>query len=284
MPAARKHWLIFSDMDGSLLDHHTYSHAAADATLAQCHRLSIPIVCCTSKTRAELLELRRELNNVDPFIIENGAAIFIPKGYFSQQPEDTHELDEFWVKTFSQSRQHWLNLLEQAPQHLRAALLNFSLMGDSGIAEATGLPAARAMLANRREYTEPALWQGDSSDQAELIEWLTEAGARVQQGGRFLHITDQCDKGIALQWLKACYQIEQANQQLYSLAIGDSDNDIAMLEAADFSLVIRSPVRPFPTLLRTTNTYFSKNLGPAGWAEGVSFFIPACQQQTHNNT
>jgi hydroxymethylpyrimidine pyrophosphatase-like HAD family hydrolase len=62
--------VIYTDLDGSLLDHHSYSHAAADALLAELETQGIPVIPVSSKTRAELLQLRRQLDNRHPFIVD----------------------------------------------------------------------------------------------------------------------------------------------------------------------------------------------------------------------
>jgi len=85
----KKKWLVFTDMDGSLLDHYTYQFDDANPTLEKLNDKNIPVIPITSKTQAELLYLRETVDNHHPFIIENGAAVYIPKGYFDQQPEDT---------------------------------------------------------------------------------------------------------------------------------------------------------------------------------------------------
>ena len=81
--------IIFTDLDGSLLDHRTYSYSAASPMLATLKKNKIPLIPVSSKTFDEIIILRRRLNNNDPFIVENGAAIYIPKDYFSNQPSNT---------------------------------------------------------------------------------------------------------------------------------------------------------------------------------------------------
>ena len=75
--------LIFTDLDGSLLDAATYSHAAAADALAAIQRLGATLIPVSSKTRAEMEPLRLRLNNHHPFIVENGGAVYIPNGTFS---------------------------------------------------------------------------------------------------------------------------------------------------------------------------------------------------------
>ena len=71
--------IVFTDLDGSLLDHHSYSHAGAAPVLARIREEGIPLIIVTSKTRAEVVEIQREFGNADPFIVENGGAAYFPR-------------------------------------------------------------------------------------------------------------------------------------------------------------------------------------------------------------
>ena len=75
--------IIFTDLDGTLLDHFTYSFSAASDALKLIKEKGIPLIICTSKTCAEILPIRKRLRNKDPFISENGGAIYMPDRYFS---------------------------------------------------------------------------------------------------------------------------------------------------------------------------------------------------------
>jgi mannosyl-3-phosphoglycerate phosphatase len=262
-------WLIFTDLDGSLLDHDSYSHKAADGLLHELEQKHIPVILTTSKTRAEVTALRTELNNDHPFIIENGAAIYIPQNYFSSKPEGCIERDGFWVHSISQPRSHWLALLEQAKALFPCSFSHFAAMKEEIIAQVTGLAAQQASLANTREYSEPISWLGAESTKQAFIEWLEEQGGQVLQGGRFLHLGDQCNKGKALTWLTKEYQNQFDSERLKTIAIGDSDNDIAMLEEADLALIIRSPVHAPPKLKRVRGFFISEEFGPTGWTNGL---------------
>ena len=75
--------VLFTDLDGTLLDHDTYSFEPAREALRALESEDIPVVFTTSKTRAEIEKWRRLTGNADPFISENGGAIFVPEGYFA---------------------------------------------------------------------------------------------------------------------------------------------------------------------------------------------------------
>ena len=180
--------LVFTDLDGSLLDHHSYSFAAALPALAALAEREVPVVPVSSKTRRELEPLRHSLDNHHPFIVENGAAVFIPVGYFRKQPDDTEARGDYWVREFAPSRQQWLDLLGQLASGYAGEFDCFHRAGPAGIAAMTGLSLEAAEHANCREYSEPVQWRGTPERRAEFVAALTAAGAHALQGGRFLTV------------------------------------------------------------------------------------------------
>lgn len=272
--------LINTDMDGSLLDHHTYSHQPADAMLESLEKLGIPVIANTSKTFAELLQLRKSINNRYPFIAENGSAIYLPKSLFPEQPKEckSHDAD-YWVKEFCPPRSHWQVLLTEVKSEFEGEFLTFTDGGIPAIMEWTGLDEAGATLASQRQYGEPVRWLSTEQRAAEFTNRLTALGATVLMGGRFIHIAGKSDKGVAMLWLSELYMSYKQDHfgfnghRPITLAIGDGANDIAMLNAADYALAIRSPANPALKLHRSKkadNTLvYSDAFGPEGWAEGV---------------
>jgi mannosyl-3-phosphoglycerate phosphatase family protein len=265
MNKAIKKWVIFTDLDGSLLDHDSYSHKAADALLLELEKDHIPVILTTSKTRTEVLSIRADLNNQHPFIIENGAAIFIPQGYFPKKPEACTEVDGFWVFSLCQPRSHWLLMLEKAKKRFPHCFSHFSAMKEEAIAQVTGLSIEQAQQANQREFGEPILWLGVDKAKQQFILWLESEGGHVLQGGRFIHLSGACNKGQALDWLTTEYKKQRDLPAVKTIAIGDSGNDIAMLEQADLALIIRSPAHEPPTLKRLNGVLISEEFGPRGW-------------------
>lgn len=274
--------LVFTDMDGSLLDHYSYSHGAADPMLKQLEQDDIPVIPTTSKTRAELLHLRRTLNNPHPFIVENGAAVFIPQGYFKQQPAGTRLVENFWVKSFCAPRQQWLDLILDNWADFSDDFTTFAESSIEEIAEMTDLQPDEAKRASLREYGEPVKWDGDE-EQLKRFSWVLERkGAYIQQGARFIHVSGKTDKGRAIQWLALEYMRQPTVSDCYTVAIGDGKNDIAMLEAADHALVIRSPVHDPLQLSRPDCVVVSEGFGPVGWAEGMAFILESLPFSTQN--
>ena len=267
--------LVFTDLDGSLLDHHSYSFDGARPVLARLDTADVPVIIATSKTRAEVLRIREAMGNSHPFIAENGAAIYIPSGYFSEIPAECVEREGYWVKAFSPGRDRWLDALRELEHQYPAEFDYFFRAAEVGIANMTGLSAAEAALANQREFSEPVQWRGSEQRKREFVAALRKRGACAQQGGRFLTLSGDCDKGRALRWLRELYAQQNKGVEICDIAVGDSGNDVAMLEAAQAALVVRSPVHAYPELQRSEGVIYSAGFGPEGWAEGVGQWLRA---------
>ena len=272
--------LIFTDLDGSLLDHDSYSFAPAVPLLAELEAMNVPVIPITSKTFAEVINLRDELDNRHPFIVENGAAIYIPSRYFKIQPEHAVLENGFWVLRNVPRRAKWQQLLAERAVDFKGEFETFESLyqtsGAAGVAAVTGLSLQAAELANQREHSEPVHWLGSPQRKMAFVYRLKEAGATVLQGGRFLNIAGDVDKGRAMLQLRDLYLRDASvtnRGHCETLAIGDSNNDLAMLEAASSALVIRADGRLPLALKRTEHCYTSQQIGPEGWVEGVNLWL-----------
>lgn len=262
--------LVFTDLDGTLLDHHSYSYQAALPMIERLEKQQIPLIPITSKTRAELLQLRNELQNTHPFIVENGAAVFIPQGYFPEQPKGTEIIDDYWVYASSASRAYWQQLLAGLQSKYPDQYTYFSEMGNEGVKTSTGLSEVNAKLANTREFSEPVMWLGQEQEKVAFKNELMAQGVWILEGGRFMHLSDGCDKGKALLWLAEIYAQHQPNKKVHTVALGDSHNDVAMLDVCDEPIVIRSPIKSPPVLTKRRSYRISSSYGPEGWDQTLT--------------
>ncbi|GMG86889.1 HAD-IIB family hydrolase [Biformimicrobium ophioploci] len=260
--------LVFTDLDGSLLDHHTYQHDAARDALKALQQRHIPVIPVTSKTRPEVEKLARTLPFSGPMIVENGAAVLIPQSLVQACPSGAEKSGAFWLRAFCAPRQHWVDMVQQLGSEFRDEFFGLAGADATTVAEITGLAPADALLANTRAYSEPLLWQSSAARRDLFIQRISSLDGRAQIGGRLVSVSGDADKGKAIAWLRDIIATETGRPVL-DLALGDGENDVPMLEVTSSAVAIRSPNHKFPRLRRTDGLYFSKRCGPEGWAEGV---------------
>ncbi|MGM0541715.1 MAG: HAD-IIB family hydrolase [Pseudomonadota bacterium] len=271
MPNVRK--LLFTDLDGSLLDHYDYDYSAALPAIALLGEQQIPWILTTSKTAAEVIELRAELDNNYPFIVENGAAIFWTAGAISPQFLPKNSLISHWGEEFdyvSLNRVSMPKILQRAAfykKQLRLNFIGFSQMSIQQVANCTGLTLLQAAKAKQRQFSEPLLWQDTQENLIKFRQALQSGGLQLIQGGRFVHLMGPSNKGVALQWLTHYYH-QAWSQPIETMALGDGNNDIALLEASDCPVIIRSPVNA-PPKVNHPNVIITKAYGPLGWNQAV---------------
>lgn len=270
---AQTPWLVVTDLDGTLLDHNNYSFEAALPSLKALDQHQVPVIINSSKTAAEIREIQTSLGNSHPFIIENGSAIIYPDNKSTDTQTSTVILGH--------PRQHILEKLQQLKQSFPSHFRCYSESSAEDIVDMTGLSLEEAKLSLQREYTEPLLWQGDNNSKQAFITLAMELELQCLQGGRFLHLMGNTDKGKATKILAQQYQ-EHPQSKVKTIALGDSHNDIAMLQAADIAVVIRSP-HFSPPEFEHPHKLVSHLYGPAGWDECITQLLPHILQNPEDN-
>ena len=180
------HLIIFSDLDGTLLDTKNYSYEKAQPALRSIKKSKIPLVLCSSKTRSELEFYRNLLENSDPFIVENGGGIYIPKDYLPFPIDFDRVSSEYFVIDLGVPYKTIVKTLNGYKKK-GISLRGFSDMTAEEISSICNIPLDQARLAKQREYDEPFLILEDR--RAIPIEDVT--GIRCTQGDRFYHLSSR---------------------------------------------------------------------------------------------
>jgi mannosyl-3-phosphoglycerate phosphatase family protein len=263
-------YVVISDLDGTILDHTTYSFREALPGLELLAARAIPLVLCTSKTRAETEYWRRLLHNEHPFIVENGGAVFIPPGYFCCALPEAVRRDDYLVIQLGASHRHLVRTLKQASASSGCAVRAFHEMSPEAVARLCGLSPDLAVLALKREFDEPFVVLDDTRRDALLAE-IEKAGMRWTRGGRLYHVIGGGGKAAAVKALLDLYRV--ANPNIRSIGLGDGLNDAVFLNAVDIPILIRTPwVDKLEIAVPRGRTTDSP--GPRGWTEALLKLLP----------
>lgn len=232
--------LVFTDLDGTLLDHHTYSIATSKGALNLLHQKGIPVVFCSSKTYDEQLFLQKKLGINLPFIVENGSAVMLPTHYFpflkqaTVPVSDTHCM----IVLAKLGKEDIKNELGNINKQKDTRLYGYSDATSHQIAAATGLKGNAIQRAKNRWFTETLLSEPPNND---TISLLDNAGFAVSQGGRFLTIQDKTiDKGKAVNLVTQLFE-HLWGEKPNTIGIGDSPNDTPMLKVVEKPFLVQKP-------------------------------------------
>jgi mannosyl-3-phosphoglycerate phosphatase len=229
--------IIFTDLDGTFLNHHNYSFEEAHEALTKISEKKIPLIFTTSKTKIEVELLQKKVGIIEPFIVENGAALFIPKDYQNLNLDFLTDFEDKKVLVFGKTYHQILNFYEEYKEEF--GLKGFSDMDIQEISKLTGLDASSAALAKQREFTEPFVME-DKTKLEKLKNLASTYKIKITQGGRFFHlIGEKQDKGIAVKKTIELFE-KLYNDKVSSIALGDGENDIKMLEVVDTPIVIKN--------------------------------------------
>lgn len=261
--------LIFTDLDGTLLNQDDYDYQAALPQLERLKQANIPVIPVTSKTRAEVEHLRQAVGLTEPFIVENGSGIFIPQSEARFDLAATTNWGSYRLLQLGCTYAEARTALGRVGQRLGLDLIGFGDMSVADVVERTGLSAADAEQAKTRDFTEPFVTPKDRT--AEQIEQAVQAeGFQVVVGDRFSHlIGPSAGKGKAVQQLVAAYQQTQPDRPIKTIGLGNSPNDLAMLEVVDIPVVIPGPKGAHPQLANR-GWQIADAPGCQGWASAIA--------------
>ena len=251
--------MIFTDLDGTLLNHHDYNFTQALPALEKIRQRQIPLIINSSKTYAEIKDIRTQMNNNWAFSVENGAAIILPNGKLSG---DNNNLQKIIL---GRPQAEILDLLQNLRSQHGFSFKGFSDLSSRELMTETGLTEIQAKQAKQRLASEPLKWLDGVEKLTLFKRCLTAQGMQLIEGGRFLHVMGQNDKSTATAWILNAF-----GQQIKTIAIGDSKNDKKMLEQADFAAVIRKPDGSYLQLnKKPEQVIYSQHPAPLGWQEVI---------------
>ena len=264
--------VIFTDLDGTLLDRVTYSYDRVLPSIEYLRQTEIPLVFCSAKTRAEQEVYQRKLAVSHPFIVENGGTIFIPHDYFPF-PFDYHRIiGDFSVIELGTPYERIRQLLGKVKKEGNFHFRGFGDMSVEEVAEETSLDIELAGLAKQREYDETVKFDVTGEEVDRALEEIKRAGLNHAHGGHFHDVMGANDKGKAVIILSDLYR--RLWGKIKTVGLGDSMNDLPMLSVVDIPVLVQKKDRTWEgiSLPRLCKVY---GVGPEGWNKAIKEIISA---------
>jgi mannosyl-3-phosphoglycerate phosphatase len=258
--------VIFTDLDGTLLDYYTYSCEMVMPLVTKLKNTGVAIVFCSSKTRAEQEVYRQRLGLDSPFIVEDGGAILIDKGYFSFPYEYHRVIDGYQVIELGMPYEEIRRIINEVRQQNNLTFKGFGDMDAIQVANLTGLDLASARLARKREYEETLNLTGSEPEIGLILSKIEEAGLSLSRGSRFYSVTGGNNKGKAVSVLIELFKRKLG--RIKTIGVGDSPNDMPMLAEVNVPVLVQKPGGYWEEL-EIPNLYRVEGIGPEGWIEAI---------------
>jgi mannosyl-3-phosphoglycerate phosphatase len=264
-------YIIFSDLDGTILDHHTYSFEEAIPALKLVKKLHVPLILVSSKTRLELLYIQEQLGLVDlPFVIENGAAIFTPPLYFNALPNGEQQGDLYCYR-LGKSYPEIKQILQKISRDYDYVIKGYHNATPEEISGKTSLRGEALIRSLSREFSVPLFY--DARAEEIIKSELSKYDLQLLYGGRFMHLLSKVDKGSALQLIMQGYRSKYQTKNLKSIALGDSLNDFAMLDQSDIPVLVKKFDGTYESRGSLNKVNYTQDIGPRGWNQFILDFL-----------
>ncbi|CAM4165934.1 MULTISPECIES: mannosyl-3-phosphoglycerate phosphatase-related protein [Lelliottia] len=267
--------LIFTDLDGTLLDIHTYDWRPATPWLNKLQDHQIPVILCSSKTAAETLEIQQDLGLEGlPFIAENGAVVQLDVRW------DDHPNAPRLINGTPHSE--ICSLIDPIRERAGYKFTTFDDVDERVIGEWTGLSRERSALARLHEASVTLIWRDSDERMAQFGAELVQLGFKFVQGARFWHILDaRGGKDQAVNWLIDEYRKREGFVPT-TIGLGDGPNDAPLLDNVDYAVVVKGINRHGIQLQDDIpeRVYHTTQPGPEGWREGLDHFLSASRHTT----
>lgn len=265
-------FLIFSDIDGTFTNFKTYSSGSLDKYLKNLN-LDYELIFNSSKTYEEIVKFKKKFKLNFPFIAENGACIFFPQDYLKKNIK---------IRKFIKYKKHHIFKLTKLRANRIVDLLSifkkkynfkfYNELSNKELQKITKLTIENVKLSKLRQFSNPIYWDDSVGKKKKFIKDLTliYSDFAFLDGGRFIHVLDKYNKGLAVK--KFLEIINMPEQGFKTISLGDSQNDIPMLEQTNFACIIKSK-KNVRLLLKNRNLYRSNATAPDGWQESLDYIL-----------
>jgi mannosyl-3-phosphoglycerate phosphatase len=264
--------LIFTALEGALVDPRTDSFADAEEALSVLGRRKIAYILLTTRTREEIEPIRRKLGHTHPFISENGGGIYFPDGYFSVRIPGVVRAGRYLSIAQGKPYADVCEALDDIAEECAVGVAGFHHMSVREIAENTGQRVREAELARAREFDEPFYFtSADEKAIARFVEAARARGYDVRQGSTFWHLSSKCDTARAVRTVAGLFR-QATHTKLRLVGVGACETDLPWLRAVEQPILLPdscdadlSPGHPAESSARTRAVATGDAPGPAGW-------------------
>ena len=248
--------IIFTDLDGSLLNTQNFKFKKAKSLIKKIIKDSNFIIPNSSKTELEIKNFIKKLKIKLPFISENGSEIHNLNTIERKLPKkitiarDKNTILKIFLKNISKEILIKCDFLYKMNNKKKSNIL--------------GLKGRDLIASSKRRFTYAFIFKGDSKLKKLLFKKAYKAGLSIQQGGRVMNLGDNVTKGMAIK--KTLNFIKSVNKnKITTIAVGDSQNDLSMLKVVKYPCIVSNR----SIKINNKNKIYTNKKAPEGWIEVV---------------
>jgi mannosyl-3-phosphoglycerate phosphatase len=261
--------VIFTDLDGTLLDRKNFSFEAAAHSLNYLKDHKIPVIFCSAKTRQEQEYYRQKMGMFHPFIVENGGAIYIPEDYFHFRYKYNLKKDNYHIIELGISHDRIRKVIEKIRTENSINIRGFSDLTAEEIASFTGMTIDMAVRAREREYDEAIIPLTNRDENKRMLAAIVNSKLNYTSGGSLYEVMGNNDKGKAISILNGLFHKQLG--KIITVGIGDNLNDSPMLQQVDMPFLVQKPDGKWEDIdIKGKEVYKINGIGPQGWSKIVN--------------
>ena len=261
--------VIFSDIDGTFLDHDTFSEGDNFEILDKLVKCNHYVVFNSSKTFHEIKKMQDCHKTSFPFICETGGGIYCKDQNLesSSRRRDGYSIiyESKKVETFED------DVRSEISRNFSNDLDIFDDIDMSEKKSLSSLSGENLELACNRDFSFLIKWRSNEKRFTLFQAVLRKLNLDIIKGSRFYHICSGHNKGKALLFFLDKLKLSSSHKNYTTVGVGDSHNDIDMLSNVDYPCIVRSSDNHnLAKKIKNQNTIVSESSAPQGWEECIN--------------
>ncbi len=260
--------VIFSELDGFLLDDNGCVRDCVTDALAKLRESDIPIVLASRRTRAELEYYRDKLKISHPFISENGGGTFVPRDYFPFSFLYSKTDEKYNILELGLPYEKIRKIFQGIKSRLEYDTKGVGDMELEKVSEVLGISIEDAALAKKREYEEPFVLDYPDEQEGDILDCIRWADVNMKKFSGYYCLAGENDIGKAVRLLVDLY--EKVFGDILLVGIGSGKSDLSLLLRARLPILLscgkNDVIHPEELNL---NAQRIESAGPVGWSEAV---------------
>ncbi len=186
----------------------------------------------------QLDEPRRRAAHTEPFIAEDGCAVYLPEDYFHLKPSKTIRLGRFTCIPIAQQQPASQEALEALTEASGVAAVPLRSLRPRELAQNIGLPNQEAELARQRDFDEPFFFAGAAGeDLARFQSIAKEKKLSLREHGVFWSLAVGADMRRCIRELGDLYD-RSFRSHANRFAIADGPESANIFPACDRGILL----------------------------------------------